>query len=270
MNSLRLVPHQVRLKKNLRSSEAFSPQGQDLSIRKTVFYILFLHPSTREPIPSSWLVGFLFFCRVKCHTARPLLDLPHGITLGTGLEGISCPSQFNLEVVCDITPSQVHSLNSMRHRKPFKHRHCVRHTISRIKNNPSCSPRGVQGENSLGGKEESGGRERFKEDLGGFLAVASRIQRSFSKKNRVLRRLCVQLLICLFPQLLHIPPPGHNTMLHGIVNPHQASKILSFLTNKILSLQRPRHHSIMFRCPDKGRKLTFRFISPCKPSLNGP
>lgn len=86
----------------------------------------------------------------------------------------------------------------------FVNGHGVCNSVSRVQNNTCCSPAGVsegsrndgssesgnvrnsQTENGLHGDEQRRYVERFEEDLRGFLAVPSRIQRRFGQQHRML------------------------------------------------------------------------------------
>ena len=61
-------------------------------------------------------------------------------------------------------------------------------TITRVKNNTSCTTRGIKGENGLDSNVEGRGVEGFKHDLGHLFTVALWVKRSFSEENRVFFR----------------------------------------------------------------------------------
>merc|ERR1712226_118901 len=110
--------------------------------------------------------------------------------------------------------------------------HSVGHSITRIHNNASCSPRCIQRENCLDCHIHCWNVEGFEHDLGHALTIRLWIQRSLSKEDWMFFWGNTQFIVeSVMPNFLHVVPVCDNSVLYGILESQYTSLTLSFITH---------------------------------------
>ena len=101
------------------------------------------------------------------------------------------------------------------------------HSISGVEHNTGGSSRGVQGQHFLDGHVHGGCVEGFEHDLGHLLPVSLRVEGSFCEQDEVFLGSHTQLIVGgVVPDLHHIAPVGHDTVLDEVLQGEDASLAL--------------------------------------------
>merc|ERR1712106_882812 len=94
---------------------------------------------------------------------------------------------------------------------------CVRDTISRIKDNTGGSARSVQRKHCLDCNVHGRGVEGLEHDLRHLLSVGLGVEGCLGQEDWVLFGGYSQLVVeGVVPNLLHVIPVGHDTVLNGV------------------------------------------------------
>ena len=95
---------------------------------------------------------------------------------------------------------------------------CVRDTVSRVEDDTGGTAGGVQGQDSLDGDVHGRGVEGLEHDLGHLLSVGLGVKGSLGEEDGVLLRGHTQLVVeGVMPDLLHVVPVGHDTVLDRVL-----------------------------------------------------
>ena len=91
-------------------------------------------------------------------------------------------------------------------------------TIARVEDDASGASRSIQGEHGLDGNVHGGGVEGLEHDLGHLLAVGLGVEGSLGEEDGVLLGGNAELVVeGVVPDLLHVVPVGHDTVLNRIL-----------------------------------------------------
>ncbi len=94
----------------------------------------------------------------------------------------------------------------------------VRYTITRIQDDTGGTTRSIQGQNSLDGDIHGGGVEGLEHNLGHLFSVGLGVEGSLCEQDRVFLRGHTELIVeGVMPDLLHVVPVGHNTVLNRVL-----------------------------------------------------
>ena len=104
-------------------------------------------------------------------------------------------------------------------------------TIAGIQNDAGGSARCVQGEDSLDGDVHGGCVEGLKHDLSHLLPVGLGVEGSLGQEDGVLLRCNAELIVeGVMPDLLHVVPVCHDTVLNGVLQGEDTSLGLGFIS----------------------------------------
>ena len=93
----------------------------------------------------------------------------------------------------------------------------MRDTITRVHDNTSGTAGGIKREDSLDVDIHGGGVEGLKHNLSHLFPVSLGVEGSFSQEDGVLFRSNTKLIVeGMMPDLLHVIPVGHNSVLNGV------------------------------------------------------
>ncbi len=146
--------------------------------------------------------------------------------------------------------------------------HSVGDTIARVQHNTSGTTRGVQREHSLDGDVHGGRVEGLEHDLSHLLSVGLGVERSLSEKDGVLLRGHTQLIVeGVMPDLLHVVPVGHDSVLNGVLEGQDASLGLSLIAYVGVLLAHADHDASVSGSANNGREHSARGIIAGKASL---
>lgn len=101
------------------------------------------------------------------------------------MENVASPPQKQLQVLCDVSTSNIDPLYGIADRKTLENRRTVAHSISAIKNNTRCFSSGVETQDTLLLEENLRSTELFKEDIGRLYSITERVEGWLSKQDWV-------------------------------------------------------------------------------------
>merc|ERR1719158_1487571 len=222
VDSLLFNSNEGRLEQNFWASESFVSNGNDVSVGKFVVLL--------EVAGGVGVSHFLF--EVHGNEAKLFLDITDDFSFGGGGEGVSSFRKDLLKIFSQVSSCKIQSKDGMRQAITFIDWHSVRDTITGVKNNTGGSSGGVQGKDSLDGDVHGGGVEGLEHDLAHLFSVGLGVHWGFSQKNVVFFRSNSKLIVeGVMPDLLHVIPVGHNTVLDWVLQGKNSSLGLGFITN---------------------------------------
>merc|ERR1719323_951960 len=187
-----------------------------------------------------------FLLEIKGNIAEFLLDVPDDFSLSSGGEAVSSLSEDLHQVVGEVTASKVESEDGVGKGVTFIDGDRVGDTVARIEDNTSGTAGGIQGEHGLDGDVHGRGVEGLEHDLGHLLSVGLGVEGSFSEENWVLLRGDTELVVeSVVPDLLHVVPVGHDSVLDGILQGEDSSLGLGLVSNIGVLLSHTNHHALM-------------------------
>merc|ERR1719412_2964408 len=232
MDATGLLPNETRLEEHLRATEALAADRDDVTVGQLVRLLLV-----------GRLSGGLHLCVVvKSDVRELLLYVTNNLTLCRGGEGIAALSENLHHVLCQVAARQIQAQDGMGQCITFVDWNGMRHTVSRVHHDTRGAPGRIQGEHCLNCDIHSRHVEGFKHDLSHPLAIGLRVEWSLSEKNRMLLGCNTKLVIKrVMPDLLHVIPIGHNTMLDWILKSQHTTLALSLITHITVFLVHPDH-----------------------------
>merc|ERR1712188_121863 len=233
------------LEESLGATEALVSDGDHLSVGELVALLKGRRGGS----------GLHLGLEVKGDVGELLLDVANDLTLGGGGERVTTLGQDLHHVVGQVTAGQVKTKDGVGKRITLIDRDSVGHTITRVKHNSGGTARGVQGKHSLDGNVHGGRVEGLKHDLSHLLAVGLRVERGLGQKDRVLLRGNTQLVVeGVMPDLLHVVPVGHDTVLNRVLQGEDTTLRLGLISNVAVLLAHTDHDTSVARASDNGRE----------------
>ena len=105
---------------------------------------------------------------------------------------------------------------------------------------------GVEGKHGLDGDVHGGGVEGLKHDLGHLLPVGLWVEGGLGKKDWVLLGGNSQLIVeGVMPDLLHVIPVGHDTVLNGVLQGEDTPLGLGLVTDVGVLLSHADHDTLV-------------------------
>jgi hypothetical protein len=203
-----LLANDRGLEKYLRTTEALITEGDDGTIGKLVG-----HLELRRELRSLHLL-----VKVHAHVSELLLDVADNLALGGGNERVTTLGEDSHEVIGQIATGKVKTDNSVGKSVTLKDGHGVRNAITRVKHATGSTTRGIQRKNGLDVDVHGGDVEGLEHDLSHELLVLLRVEGSLSKEDGVLIGGNTKFVVeGMVPDLLHIVPVAHNTVLNGVL-----------------------------------------------------
>merc|ERR1719435_526203 len=232
-----------RLEESLWAAETLITNGDDLTVGKLIRLL---------KGGGGGSSGHLLF-KVKSNIAELLLDVTDNFTLSSGGERVATLSEDLHQVVGQLTASKVKTDNGMGKSITFIDWDSVGDTISRVHDNTSGTARGIEGEDSLDGNIHGGHVEGLEHDLGHLLTVSLGVEGSLSQEGGGLLGGNTELIVeGVVPDLLHIIPVGDDTVFNGILEGHDTSLALSFITYIGILLTHANHDTLVTGTTNNG------------------
>jgi hypothetical protein len=224
VDTSRLKTKERRLEESLGSTETLVTDGHDLTVGKLVRLL-----ELRRLGSSLHLL-----LEVEGNVTELLLDVTDNLTLGSGGELVTTLHENLDEVVGQVTTGKVETENGVGKRETFVNGDSVGHTVSRVENDTGSTTGSVQGEDGLNGNVESGSVEGLEHDLGHLLTVLLGVERSLGKENGVLLGGNAKLVVeGVVPDLLHVVPVGHDTVLNRVLEGEDTTLGLGLVTETL-------------------------------------
>jgi hypothetical protein len=245
MDTRGFLSDEGRLEKHFSTTESLAADDNDVSIRKLVGLL--------EGRGLSGSLGLLV--EVKCNIGELLLDVTDNFTLSGGGEGVAALGEDLHEVISQISAGKIQTDNGVGKSVTFIDRDSVGDTITGVKHAASGAARGVQGKHGLDVDVHGRDVEGLEHDLGHALSVGLRVKGGLSEEDRVLLRSHTELVVeSVMPDLLHVVPVGHDTVLNGVLQGEHTSLGLSLVTDIGVLLVHANHDSRMLGATHNGRK----------------
>merc|ERR1711950_5086 len=122
-----------------------------------------------------------------------------------------------------------------------------------VQDNTGGTAGGVQGEHSLDGDIHGGGAEGLEHDLGHLLPVGLGVEGSLSQEDGVFLGGNTKLVVeGVMPDLLHVIPVCHDSVLNGVLQGEDSSLALGLVSNIGVLLSHTAHHSLVTGATNDG------------------
>merc|ERR1712106_1290765 len=175
------------------------------------------------------------------------------LSLSGGSEGVSTFSHDLHEIPGDVTASKIQTADGMGKSETFIYWDNVGNTITNILNQTGGTTRGIKRKNSLDRNKHGGHVESLKHDLSHLFTVSIGVEGSLSQEGGGLLRGNTEFIVeCVVPDLLHIIPVGDDTVFNGILEGHDTSLALSFITYIGILLTHADHDTLMTGTTNNG------------------
>mmetsp|Transcript_34935 Transcript_34935/g.76379 ORF Transcript_34935/g.76379 Transcript_34935/m.76379 type:complete len:277 (-) Transcript_34935:67-897(-) len=186
--------------------------------------------------------------KVKGNVRQLLLDVTHNFALGGGGERVAALGQDLHQVVRQVATRKVETQDGVGKSVTLVDGHSVRDTVAGIEHNTGGTARGVQRKHSLNGDVHGGDVEGLEHDLGHLLAVSLRVEGGLGEQHGVLLGGHAQLVVeSVMPDLLHVVPVGHNTVLNRVLQGKDTTLGLRLVTDVGVLLTHTDHHALVAR-----------------------
>ena len=230
MDTARFSAEERRLKECLGTSEPFVVDSDDLAVWK---FIGLFEGRGRD-----------LFINVK-DVAELLLDFANNfvnLVLGPGGERESSLADDPLQIIGEISSSQVTSQAGVRQSVSLIDGDGVRDTVTRVDNDAGGPAGSVKGQDGLDGDIYGRRVEGLEHDLHHILFVGFRVKRGFGEEDGMLFRRHTQLSIeGVMPDLLHVVPAGHDSALDWVGKSKRDTLRLGFFTDITVFVGRREH-----------------------------
>jgi len=243
------------LEKSLRATESLVTNGDDLSVGKLVGLL-----KGRRGSSSLHLL-----LEVKGNIGEFLLNITDDLTFSSGGERITTLGEDLHEVISKISSSEIETEDGVGKSITLIDGDSVGYTITRVHNDSGGSSRSIEGQDGLDGDVHGGGVEGLEHDLSHLLTIGLGVKGGLSEEDRVLLRGNSELIVeGVMPDLLHIIPVGHNSVLNGVFQGEDSSLGLGLISYIGVLLSHTNHHSSMSWATDNGGKDGSGSIVSCK------
>jgi len=246
------------LEENLRASESLVSDNDDVSIGKLVGLL-----KSRGLSSSLHLL-----VKVKSNEGELLLNITDDFTLSSCGEGVTTLSEDLHQVLGQVAASKIQTHNGVGKSITFIDGDSVGDTITRVQHATSGTTGGIQRKHSLNVDIHGRDVEGLEHDLSHTLSVGLGVEGSLSQQDRVFLRSNTKLVVeGVMPDLLHVIPVGHNTVLDGVLQGEDTSLGLSLITNVGILLIHTNHDTRVLRSSNNGGKHSARSIITGETSL---
>ena len=190
--------------------------------------------------------GLHLLLEVKCDIAELLLDVTDDLPFSSGGEGVAPLCQDLHEVVGEVTASKVEPEDGVGKGISFVDGDGVGDTITGVHHDSGGTAGGVEGQHSLDGDVHGRCVEGLEHDLGHLLPVGLGVEGGLSEENWVLLWGHTQLVVeGVVPDLLHIVPVDHDSVLNRILQVEDTSLGLSLLPHVGVNVTQTHNASLV-------------------------
>merc|ERR1719234_1438005 len=236
VDSAGLHSQEAGLEEGLWTPEPLVADGDDLTVGKLVGLLQGAGGGS----------GGHLLLKVEGDVAQLLLDVTDDLPLGGGGEGVSPLGEDLHEVVSEVTASQVEPEDGVGKGISLIDGDCVGDTIAGVKHDTGGTAGGVQGKYSLDGDVHGGGVEGLEHDLGHLLPVGLGVEGGLGQEDWVLLGGNTQLIVeGVMPDLLHVIPVGHDTVLNGVLQGEDTPLGLGLVTDVRVLLSHANHDTLV-------------------------
>ena len=229
-----LTSDEGRLEEDLGAAEALVSDGDDVTVRKLV--------SLLE------LRGFggelHLLVEVEGDVGELLLDIADNRALCGGGEGVSTLGEDLHHVVGEVAPGEVEADDGVGEGVSLVDGDSVGDSVSGIEDASGGTSGGVEGEDGLDVDVHCGDVEGLEHDLGHALPVGLGVEGGLSEEDGVLLGGDTELIVeSVVPDLLHVVPVGHDTVLNGVLEGEDSTLVLGLVSDIGILLVHAYHDS---------------------------
>merc|ERR1719161_1386261 len=234
MNAACLLTNEAWLKEHLGAPETLASYSDYVAIGKLISFLLV----------RAFRCFFHLSVEVERDVAQLFLNIAHDLALGSCGERVTTLSEDFHQIFGEVTSSQIEPQDGMWKCVAFIDWHCMRDTITTVHHNTCGTTTCIKRKNCLNGHIHGWGVECLKHDLSHPLAVGLWVQRCLCKKHWVLFWCHTQLIVeSVVPNLFHVVPIGHDSMLDRILQSQNTSLALCLVANIAVFLVHSHHDS---------------------------
>lgn len=209
------------LEQGLGTAETLVTDSDDLSVRELVA-LLELRALGRS---------LELALKVEGDITELFLDVAHDFALGGGGERVATLHEDLDEVLGQVTAGKVETENGVGERETLVDGHSVGDTVTRVEDDTGSTTRRVQRQDGLDRDVERGRVERLKHDLSHLFAVLLGVQGRLGQQDGVLLGRDTELVVeGVVPDLFHVVPVGHDTVLDGVLEREDTTLRLGLVT----------------------------------------
>lgn len=180
--------------------------------------------------------------KVKGDVAELLLDVTDDFALGRGGEGVAALGEDLHQVVGQVTAGHVDTRDGVGKGETLVDGHHVRDTVTGVEHDTRGAAGGVEREDGLDRDVEGGGVERLKDDLRHLLTVGLGVDGGLGEQDGVLLGRHAELVVeGVMPDLLHVVPVGHDTVLDRVPEREDTTLGLGLITDVRILLAHANH-----------------------------
>merc|ERR1719160_887770 len=258
VDSASLHTQEGRLEESLRAPESLIADGDDLTVGKLIGLL--------ERGGGSG--GGHLLLEVQGDVAELLLDVTDNLALSGGGERVATLGEDLHEVVGELTASQVQTDDGVGESVTLVDGDTVGDTVTGVHDDTGGTAGGVQGEHSLDGDVHGGHVEGLEHDLGHLLPVGLGVEGSLSQEDGLLLGGDTELVVeGVVPDLLHVVPVGHDSVLNGVLQGEDTPLGLGLISDVGVLLAHAHHHTLMTGTSNNGGEDSSRSIISSKSSF---
>lgn len=151
------------------------------------------------------------------NVALHLFDFLDDFKLSRGMENVSRSSQKQLQVLGDISSSNVDSLDCVIDRKALENWTTMANAVTTIQDEAGSLTSGVQTQDSLLLEENLRDAELLEENIGSLCAVIVRVEWRICEQNGMLFGRNLELIKNMAPKCFHIIPVRDDTVFNWVI-----------------------------------------------------
>merc|ERR1719190_287302 len=232
-----------RLEESLGAAEPLVADGDDLAVGQLVGLLQ----------GGGGGGGGHLLLEVQGDVAKLLLDVTDDLALGGGGEGVAALGQDLHQVVGQLAASQIQTDDGVGKSITLVDGDAVGDTVTGVHDNTGGTAGGVQGEHGLDSDVHGGHVEGLEHDLGHLLPVGLGVKGSLGQEDWVLLWGDTQLVVeGVVPDLLHVVPVGHDSVLNGVLQGEDTPLGLGLVTDIGVLLSHTDHDSLVAGTADDG------------------
>ena len=229
-----LAPNEGGLEEDLGAAEALISDRDDVAVWELV-----------SLLELRGLGGELhLLVEVKGNVSELLLNVPDNLTLGGGGEGVSALGHDLHHVVSEVATGKVETDNGVGEGISLVNGDSVGDSVSGVEDAPGGTAGGVEGEDGLDVDVHGRDVEGLEHDLGHALPVGLGVEGGLSEEDGVLLGGDAELVVeGVVPDLLHVVPVGHDTVLNGVLEGEDSTLVLGLISDISILLVHADHDS---------------------------
>lgn len=202
------------------------------------------------------------------NVALHLFDFLDNFKLSRGMENVSRPSQKQLQVLGDISSSNVDSLDCVIDRKALENWTTMANAVTTIQDEAGSLTSGVQTQDSLLLEENLRDAELLEENVGSLCAVIVRVERWVCEQNGMLFGRNLELIKNMAPKCFHIIPVGDDTVFNWVIKFEDSAIFVSRCSDELFLLVLCDHHLLVHGSSNIRVELQSGFRVACNTSLH--